>query len=63
MVVKAKYLFIVSLYSVQIQDFKRVRREYAAFNRYSIIPLFFLFFLDNNENYEVRRSSSYFFMP
>ena len=32
--VKAKYLFIVSLYSLQIKDYKGVRREYAGFNRY-----------------------------
>jgi len=34
--VKAKYLFIVSLYSLQIKDYKRVRREYTGFNRYSL---------------------------
>jgi len=41
--VKAKYLFIVSLYSVQIEDYKQVRREYEGFNRYIMILLFFTF--------------------
>jgi len=39
-IVKAKYLLILSLYYVQIKDYKGVQREYADFNRYKMILLF-----------------------
>jgi len=42
-IVKAKYLFIASLYYVQIKDYKGVRRKYASFNRYRMIILFLKF--------------------
>jgi len=38
--VKAKYLFIVSLYYTQIENYNGVQREYAGFNRYKMMLLF-----------------------
>jgi len=59
--VKAKYLFIVSLYSVQIDDYKRVRREFEGFNRYRFILLFSNSFKMIMNNHWVCSSSSNLF--